>query len=60
MQGNWRMLFERLDTDGSGMLHYGEFQEALRDVLSLQVAEELAEVPISSRSLGKCSCSPPG
>ena len=41
MQGNWRMLFERLDTDGSGMLHYGEFQEALRDVLSLQVAEEL-------------------
>ena len=40
MRGNWQMLFERLDTDGSGMLHYGEFQDAIREVLSLNVSED--------------------
>ena len=40
MNKNWQMLFERLDTDGSGTLHYGEFSGALAEVLEIDVAED--------------------
>ena len=40
MNKNWKMLFERLDTDGSGRLDYKEFTGALADVLKIEVPED--------------------
>ena len=41
MNKNWKMLFERLDTDGSGRLDYKEFTGALADVLKIEVPEDI-------------------
>ena len=33
MNRNWQLLFDRLDTDKSGRLDYGEFERAVRSEL---------------------------
>ena len=40
MNKNWKILFERLDTDGSGRLDYDEFAGALAEVLKIDVPED--------------------
>ena len=40
MRKNWALLFGRLDTDGSGRLDYGEFRQALVDVLEIKVSDK--------------------
>ena len=40
MRRNWKLLFERLDKDGSGRLDYEEFQRAARAELDLKDVDE--------------------
>ena len=45
MRKNWSLLFERLDTDKSGRLDYGEFKTALTDVLEIPIRSKDSKVP---------------
>ena len=45
MRKNWSLLFERLDTDKSGRLDYGEFKAALTDVLEIPIRSKDSKIP---------------
>ena len=45
MRKNWSLLFERLDTDKSGRLDYGEFKSALADVLEIPIRSKDSKIP---------------
>ena len=45
MRKNWSLLFERLDTDKSGRLDYGEFKTALTDVLEIPIRSKDSKIP---------------
>ena len=40
MRKNWRLLFERLDIDGSGRLDYDEFAAAVRGILMVPATDD--------------------